>query len=81
MTAPQSYPRTRRVHRPVQRSSAEAELSARFEREAIPLRGILYRKAFRMSRNHADAEDLVQETMLKDWSGPPNANHCPHNAN
>ena len=44
-------------------------MSARFEREAEPLRGILYRKAFRMSRNHADAEDLVQETMLKAYAG------------
>jgi RNA polymerase sigma-70 factor (ECF subfamily) len=40
-------------------------LSARFEREAVPLRDSLYRNAFRMSRNHADAEDLVQETMVK----------------
>jgi RNA polymerase sigma-70 factor, ECF subfamily len=50
---------------PVQRRSVEAELSARFERDAVPLRDILYRNAFRMSRNHADAEDLVQETMMK----------------
>jgi RNA polymerase sigma-70 factor, ECF subfamily len=69
MTAPQSYPRTRRARRPVQRPSAEAELSSRFEREAVPLRGILYRHAFRMSRNHADAEDLVQDAMLKAYAG------------
>jgi RNA polymerase sigma-70 factor, ECF subfamily len=50
---------------PVQKRSVEAELSERFEREAVPLRELLYRSAFRMSRNHADAEDLVQETMLK----------------
>jgi RNA polymerase sigma-70 factor (ECF subfamily) len=29
------------------------------------LRETLYRHAFRLSRDHADAEDLVQETMLK----------------
>ena len=44
-------------------------MSARFVREAVPLRDILYRNAFRMSRNHADAEDLVQETMMKAYAG------------
>ena len=44
-------------------------MSARFEREAVPLRDVLYRNAFRMSRNHADAEDLVQETMMKAYAG------------
>jgi RNA polymerase sigma-70 factor (ECF subfamily) len=44
-------------------------LSARFVREAVPLRDILYRHAFRMSRNHADAEDLVQEAMMKAYAG------------
>jgi RNA polymerase sigma-70 factor (ECF subfamily) len=58
-----------RALRPVQRRSVEAELSARFEREAVPLRDILYRNAFRISRNHADAEDLVQETMMKAYAG------------
>ena len=45
------------------------ELTARFEQEVLPLRNILYRNAFRMSRNHADAEDLVQETMMKAYAG------------
>lgn len=54
---------------PVQIPSVEAELSARFALEAVPLRDILYRNAFRMSRNHADAEDLVQETMMKAYAG------------
>jgi RNA polymerase sigma-70 factor (ECF subfamily) len=58
-----------RALRPVQRRSVEAELSTRFEREALPLRDILYRNAFRISRNHADAEDLVQETMMKAYAG------------
>jgi RNA polymerase sigma-70 factor, ECF subfamily len=49
--------------------SVETELCARFEREAIPLRDLLYRHASRMSRNHADAEDLVQETMMKAYAG------------
>jgi RNA polymerase sigma-70 factor, ECF subfamily len=68
MTAAQPHPRTTRAPRPVQRRSVETELSARFEHEAVPLRDILYRHAFRLSRNHADAEDLVQETMTKAYA-------------
>ena len=44
-------------------------MSARFADEAVPLRDIMYRHAFRMSRNHADAEDLVQEAMMKAYAG------------
>jgi RNA polymerase sigma-70 factor (ECF subfamily) len=58
-----------RALRPVQRRSVEGELRARFAHEALPLRDILYRNAFRISRNHADAEDLVQETMMKAYAG------------
>ena len=45
MTAAQCHPRAPRVGRPVQRGSVEAELCARFEREAVPLRDVLYRHA------------------------------------
>jgi|HubBroStandDraft_3_1064219.scaffolds.fasta_scaffold115329_2 RNA polymerase sigma-70 factor (ECF subfamily) len=69
MTAAQSNPRATRPRRPVHRRSVEAELSARFERDAVPLRDIMYRHAFRMSRNQADAEDLVQEAMMKAFAG------------
>jgi RNA polymerase sigma-70 factor, ECF subfamily len=69
MTAVQSHPEATRARRPVQRRSVEADLRARFEHEAVPLRDILYRHAFRMSRNHADAEDLVQEAMMKAYAG------------
>jgi RNA polymerase sigma-70 factor (ECF subfamily) len=69
MTAAQPHPRATRATRPVQRPSVEAELSARFAHEAVPLRDIMYRHAFRMSRNHADAEDLVQEAMMKAFAG------------
>ncbi|WP_092778391.1 sigma-70 family RNA polymerase sigma factor [Actinokineospora terrae] len=37
----------------------------RFERDAMPLLDQLYSAALRMTRNPADAEDLVQETFLK----------------
>jgi RNA polymerase sigma-70 factor (ECF subfamily) len=46
-----------------------AELSARFEREAIPLHAPLYRRALGMTHNRPDAEDLVQETMVKAFVG------------
>src|SRR6476660_7714839 len=48
---------------------SDAELAARFERDAIPLLDQLYGGARRMTRNHADAEDLVQNTMLKAYTG------------
>ncbi|WP_245601916.1 sigma-70 family RNA polymerase sigma factor [Hamadaea tsunoensis] len=38
---------------------------ARFERDAMPFIDQLYPAALRMTRNPADAEDLVQETYLK----------------
>jgi RNA polymerase sigma-70 factor (ECF subfamily) len=37
----------------------------RFERDALPLLDQLYGAALRMTRNPADAEDLVQETYMK----------------
>ncbi len=40
----------------------DGELRARFERDAIPLLDQLYGGALRMTRNRADAEDLLQET-------------------
>jgi RNA polymerase sigma-70 factor (ECF subfamily) len=41
------------------------ERRARFERDALPFVDQLYAAALRMTRNPADAEDLVQETYLK----------------
>jgi RNA polymerase sigma-70 factor (ECF subfamily) len=37
----------------------------RFQRDAMPMLDQLYSAALRMTRNPADAEDLVQETYLK----------------
>ncbi len=48
---------------------SEAERVARFERDALPLLDQLYGAALRMTRNPADAEDLVQETMVKAYAG------------
>lgn len=47
----------------------EEPLAARFRRDVVPLRESLYRQALHMSRNHADAEDLVQDTMVKAYAG------------
>jgi RNA polymerase sigma-70 factor (ECF subfamily) len=41
----------------------------RFEREAIPHLRRLYGAAYRLTGNPADAEDLVQETLLRAFRG------------
>jgi RNA polymerase sigma-70 factor (ECF subfamily) len=43
----------------------DAERSLRFERDALQYLDQLYSAALRMTRNPADAEDLVQETFAK----------------
>jgi len=54
---------------PERSRETDAELTARFERDAIPLLDQLYGGALRMTRNPADAEDLLQETMVKAYAG------------
>ena len=49
-------------------TESEADRTARFERDALPFLDQLYSAAMRMTRNPADAEDLVQETFLKAYS-------------
>ncbi len=51
-------------------ASAEttAERSARFERDALEFLDQMYSAALRMTRNPADAEDLVQETYAKAYA-------------
>jgi RNA polymerase sigma-70 factor (ECF subfamily) len=51
-----------------EREETAEERAARFERDAMPLIDQLYGAALRMTRNPADAEDLVQETYLKAYS-------------
>jgi len=41
------------------------ECAARFERDAMPLRNSLYGHAMRETHNPADAEDLVQDTLIR----------------
>src|SRR5690349_24446298 len=45
--------------------AADAEKRASFEREALVHLDSLYRVALRLTGNAAEADDLVQETMLK----------------
>ena len=51
-----------------QENETAEQRAARFERDAMPLIDQLYGAALRMTRNPADAEDLVQETFLKAYS-------------
>jgi RNA polymerase sigma-70 factor, ECF subfamily len=62
-------PKMKQTRAAVQSQSVDSELSARFEREVVPLCDLLYRHAFRLSHNHADAEDLVQETVMRAYAG------------
>ena len=54
----------RRVNH-VATTSVDDDLGQRFTEQAMPLLDQLYAAALRMTRNPADAEDLVQETYLK----------------
>jgi RNA polymerase sigma-70 factor (ECF subfamily) len=47
----------------------DAALRDRFERDVMPLISGLYGAALRMTRNPADAEDLVQDTYLRAYRG------------
>ncbi len=50
-------------------ASRDPELTARFVNDALPYLNQLNDRARRMTRNAVDAEDLVQETMLRAYAG------------
>jgi RNA polymerase sigma-70 factor (ECF subfamily) len=50
------------------RPETPEERSDRFERDALPFLDQLYNAALRMTRNPADADDLVQETFAKAYA-------------
>jgi RNA polymerase sigma-70 factor, ECF subfamily len=50
-------------------ASRDPELTARFVNDALPYLNQLNDRARRLTRNAVDAEDLVQETMLKAYAG------------
>jgi RNA polymerase sigma-70 factor (TIGR02947 family) len=50
-------------------SESDKELAVRFAREAEPLVDVLMRGARRLTRGDADAEDLLQDTLLHAYAG------------
>jgi len=52
-----------------QQQADHSDLESRFEAEALPLLSGMYSAAYRLTRNPADAEDLVQETYLRAYRG------------
>ena len=52
-----------------QTSARDEDLAARFAREAEPLFDVLSRGARRLTRSDADAEDLLQDTLLHAYAG------------
>ena len=59
--SPKRAPRPRKPKPP----GKNKELERRFEAEAMPFLGQLYGTALRLTRNPADAEEVVQETFLR----------------
>ncbi|HEX6261660.1 MAG TPA: sigma-70 family RNA polymerase sigma factor [Actinomycetota bacterium] len=53
----------------VRTDASREELDRRFELEAIPLLEDMYGAAMRLTRNPADAQDLLQETYLRAYRG------------
>jgi RNA polymerase sigma-70 factor (TIGR02947 family) len=50
-------------------SESDTDLAARFAREAEPFFDVLSRGARRLTRSGADAEDLLQDTLLHAYAG------------
>src|SRR5881394_2673766 len=63
--SPPPPPAPRPAPPPASTPAADAEKRASFEREALIHLDSLYRVALRLTSNPAEADDLVQETMLK----------------
>ncbi|MBR2102894.1 MAG: RNA polymerase sigma factor [Prevotella sp.] len=39
-----------------------------FKNDILPLKNVLYRLALRITLNHEDAEDIVQDTLIRVWN-------------
>jgi len=55
--------------RPEEQRRERSRLDERFETDALPLLNGMYSSALRLTRNPADAEDLIQETFLRAYRG------------
>jgi RNA polymerase sigma-70 factor, ECF subfamily len=51
--------------------SGDPDAATHFERDAVPLMEPLFRHAMRMTGNRADAEDLVQDMLVRAYAGWP----------
>lgn len=50
-------------------TESDAQLAARFVRDAMPFHAVLLRTARRLTHSTADAEDLVQDTLMNAYTG------------
>ncbi len=57
------------ARRAVTAGLAGPERRERFERDVVPCIGKLYPAALRLTRNQQDAEDLIQETLTRAYTG------------
>jgi RNA polymerase sigma-70 factor (ECF subfamily) len=64
-SSPRSIPSDAMTDQPTPATETPEDRNARFERDALQYLDQLYSAALRMTRNPADAEDLVQETYAK----------------
>jgi RNA polymerase sigma-70 factor, ECF subfamily len=65
------HPTTHLVSQPCRQLATPASreaLRARFEREVLPLRDSLHHHALRMTHHPHDAEDLLQDTLMKAYA-------------
>lgn len=51
------------------RTIRDSDLAARFTRDVLPYTDVLHRGARRLTNSEADAEDLLQETLLRAYTG------------
>lgn len=47
----------------------EDTLAQRFQHEVLPMYNVLFMRAMQLTRNRADAEDLVQDTLMRAFKG------------
>lgn len=51
------------------RTMCDPELAAKFTRDVLPYTDVLHRGARRLAKSEADADDLLQETLLRAYTG------------